>query len=271
MCSSSKFGQTPEKSASLTGQNYEKKAHAGQYHEYPHTLSGGCVVLFVDGRSLTRDLVEDLIESCTRTLVVVPYFEAVKGEASSPDIKRPALLLLHGDQDSLLGDDVKKMITIMRRHGTDKRVVILCESVRPEQVYEAFSQGTWEYIDTLESPIGSIDMLELPDADTGIPESAVAERLGGGDSVEDIGSQSTHFTPREMEVLELLRDGKSNKAIARDLNVQAGTVKAHLQNIMTKLMVNNRTVAAVRAAQILERGERAHNDPRTSREKERGR
>ena len=55
----------------------------------------------------------------------------------------------------------------------------------------------------------------------------------------------TQLTPRERQVLERLVDGKSNKEIARDLDLQEPTVKLHLKTLFRKLGVNNRTQAAL--------------------------
>ena len=51
------------------------------------------------------------------------------------------------------------------------------------------------------------------------------------------------FTPREMELLELLRRGMQNKLIAYELGISQSTVKAHLRSIMMKLKAKNRTQA----------------------------
>ncbi len=58
---------------------------------------------------------------------------------------------------------------------------------------------------------------------------------------------NTDLTEREMEVLELIVDGKSNKEIASTLNVTTHTAKAHVGNIIQKLAVDDRTQAAVKA------------------------
>jgi DNA-binding NarL/FixJ family response regulator len=50
-----------------------------------------------------------------------------------------------------------------------------------------------------------------------------------------------NFTPREVDVLAELRCGSSNKVIADKLNLSDHTVKMHLQHIMRKLQVQNRT------------------------------
>jgi DNA-binding NarL/FixJ family response regulator len=55
------------------------------------------------------------------------------------------------------------------------------------------------------------------------------------------------LTPREVEVLRLLSQGQTNPQIAQNLMVSRGTVKIHVQHIISKLGVSDRTQAAVRA------------------------
>jgi DNA-binding NarL/FixJ family response regulator len=58
----------------------------------------------------------------------------------------------------------------------------------------------------------------------------------------------TPLTTREIEVLSLVVAGESNKAIARELRIEVGTVKSHMTAIMTKLGATSRTQAASIAA-----------------------
>ena len=58
------------------------------------------------------------------------------------------------------------------------------------------------------------------------------------------------LTPRELEVLGLLAQGQSNPEIARNLVVSRGTVKVHVQHIISKLGVSDRTQAVVRALEM---------------------
>ncbi|MGR3376697.1 response regulator transcription factor [Salipiger abyssi] len=53
------------------------------------------------------------------------------------------------------------------------------------------------------------------------------------------------LTKREMEVLAGLTEGKSNKEIARDLDLTEPTIKLHMKTLYRKLEVNNRTQAAI--------------------------
>jgi DNA-binding NarL/FixJ family response regulator len=57
-------------------------------------------------------------------------------------------------------------------------------------------------------------------------------------------------TPRQLEVLELMLRGKANRQIARELSISPGTVKVHVEHIIAKLEVSDRTQAVVRALQL---------------------
>lgn len=58
------------------------------------------------------------------------------------------------------------------------------------------------------------------------------------------------LTPREREVVQLLAEGLSNKAIALQLGISEHTVKFHINAIMGKLNAQSRTEAAIRAARL---------------------
>ena len=82
------------------------------------------------------------------------------------------------------------------------------------------------------------------DDETRVPEAAGEEDgAGGTDEAERVEA----LTPREIEVLTLLSRGQTNPQIAKNLMVSRGTVKIHVQHIISKLGVSDRTQAAVRA------------------------
>jgi two-component system, NarL family, response regulator LiaR len=64
------------------------------------------------------------------------------------------------------------------------------------------------------------------------------------------GKMPEGITPRELEVLRLLAQGRTNPQIARELEINRGTAKIHVQNIIAKLGVSDRTQAAVRAVEL---------------------
>ena len=66
---------------------------------------------------------------------------------------------------------------------------------------------------------------------------------------EESDSPFSDLTPRETEILGLLAEGQSNKAIARNLGISDGTVKLHVKAILRKLNVHSRVEAAVMAVE----------------------
>lgn len=63
----------------------------------------------------------------------------------------------------------------------------------------------------------------------------------------------TTLTPREMEVLCWVADGKDNVSIAQILQISSGTVRKHVQHILSKLLCENRTAASRLYIESLER------------------
>jgi DNA-binding NarL/FixJ family response regulator len=57
------------------------------------------------------------------------------------------------------------------------------------------------------------------------------------------------LTERELQMLKGLTEGKSNKQIARDLEIQEPTVKLHMKTLYRKMGVDNRTQAAMIASE----------------------
>jgi DNA-binding NarL/FixJ family response regulator len=64
---------------------------------------------------------------------------------------------------------------------------------------------------------------------------------------EVVLEQTDPLTPREMDVLRLMVEGLTNRAIANILNLSPGTVKGYVKTILEKLLVSDRTQAAVKA------------------------
>jgi DNA-binding NarL/FixJ family response regulator len=76
---------------------------------------------------------------------------------------------------------------------------------------------------------------------------ASGSEAGGSGQPSAATEQIESLTPREIEVLRLLSRGQTNPQIAQNLEVSRGTVKIHVQHIISKLGVSDRTQAAVRA------------------------
>lgn len=89
---------------------------------------------------------------------------------------------------------------------------------------------------------------EIPLADVEI--NAPARTDARGAQRPEAGPPSRLLTPRELEVLQLVAQGQTNGEIAGNLIISAGAVRTHVQHIIAKLEVVDRTQAAVRASEI---------------------
>lgn len=89
-------------------------------------------------------------------------------------------------------------------------------------------------------------------------ESILGESILDGHLLQRLSTDTSRSVPqpveqltvREREVLRLLAQGQTNREIARNLIVSAGTVKTHVEHIIAKLGVSDRTQAAVRALEL---------------------
>jgi len=132
------------------------------------------------------------------------------------------------------------------------RIVILSASDDQRHIRQAVALGAAGFVSKASSSRVMLSALRLvlsggvylPPAM--LTASPVSDNHGSGRG--DDGS--TNLTPRQREVLALLSQGKSNKEIARVLNLAEGTVKLHVTAIMKSLNVNNRTRAVVAASQL---------------------
>jgi DNA-binding CsgD family transcriptional regulator len=99
----------------------------------------------------------------------------------------------------------------------------------------------------------------LPDsADADMLEAAIRAVMAGlvvhppaSEVAAAVGFDVPELTPRELEVLELLAQGFSNREIGDVLSISSHTAKFHVQGLLDKLDATTRTEAAVRAARML--------------------
>ena len=80
-------------------------------------------------------------------------------------------------------------------------------------------------------------------------QKIVYEYLDG--KTKDRAARAPSLTPRERDLVDLVRQGLRNRDIAAKLGVTEGTVKVYLHAIFDKLGVDNRTELAMRAAELL--------------------
>lgn len=149
--------------------------------------------------------------------------------------KKPDVTLL--DQRMPEMDGITALETV-RKRCADARVILLTSFDNSEDVYRGLRAGAKAYL-LKQSPRDELfecirDVHQGKTRISGEVTARLANRLARKD-----------LTPREMEVLQLLTAGKSNKEIGSLLSVSEGTVKVHVNHILQKLNVSGRTEAAM--------------------------
>jgi len=130
----------------------------------------------------------------------------------------------------------------IRMESPNARFIVLTTYDGDEDIYRALKAGAKAYLlkgMTTDELIAAIRVVHA--GKSHIPQ-AIAEKLAERMGVEEL-------TPREMDVLEQIVSGKSNKEIADELGVSEATVKTHINSLLGKLGVTDRTQAATAAIQ----------------------
>lgn len=130
------------------------------------------------------------------------------------------------------------------------RLVILSASEDQRQIRQCVALGAAGFIPKTSSGRVMLSALRLVmEGGVYLPQAILSIAAGPTQSADiPVGT----LTPRQRDVMALLSEGKSNKEIARALDLAEGTVKLHVTAILRALGVNNRTRAVVAAAQLVE-------------------
>lgn len=135
-------------------------------------------------------------------------------------------------------------LVTLRREYPAVRCVMLSAMADREHVLEAIRLGADGFIPKHLSGAAMVSALQLVlSGERFIPAMLVdgSNAVGGAD--QTAGELIGRLTPRERDILRLLREGHPNKVIANRLDVSEVTVKSHLGNVFRKLGVQNRLQA----------------------------
>jgi two-component system, NarL family, response regulator len=136
-------------------------------------------------------------------------------------------------------DGVEATISLCNEHK-NARIIILTTYDGDQDIYRALQGGASAYL--LKDQPRQVMLETIRNVHLGtykLPKD-LAERLAGRRMRDEL-------TPREMEILKLIVKGLTNKEISNELSITEGTVKIHINSILSKLDVNDRTQAATTA------------------------
>ena len=199
-------------------------------------------------------------EGLRQNFSTLPEFR-ITGEASNGqqaiqlvDYTNPDLVLMEVDLPGVNGMEVARAI---KRNHPHVGVTLLAPTMDGQQVVKAIRAGVANFVprnvswETLLHGLRRVRRGDYPinDLVMSLPEVAGQVLSAFRQMAVDEDTQSIYspLSPRELQVLELIAAGSTNKEIAVQLDISNQTVKNHVSSILRKLAVNDRTQAVVYA------------------------
>jgi DNA-binding NarL/FixJ family response regulator len=210
----------------------------------------------VDDHELTRESLQNMLLDETDIEVV--------GEAENG---RQALLLCSRLRPDLILMDVRMpemdglaATKEVKERYPETSVMMLTMHENPDYLLEAMKAGAAGYVlkdAPQEEIIEAVRRIRNGESPLD-PELAarLLRRLASegemrkGRTSRDVVPPTEPLTPRELEVLGLMKLGRTNRQIAADLVISLGTAKNHVEHIISKLAVSDRTQAVVKALEL---------------------
>jgi DNA-binding NarL/FixJ family response regulator len=214
-------------------------------------------IALIDPKPLTRQSMRDVLTEAfpESALVAVSTCEELL-EIDERQIGKLNLVVIYIRSAGLTNTWVQSALELLRVRLPEASAVVLSDRDDVEEVNRALTQGVRGYIPTTVECEVAVAALRLIGAGgTFVSVKTVHSTTAKPDDQPEGGRQrrsdGLDLTPRELSVIDLLREGKPNKLIARQLDMQENTVKVHVRNILKKLNAANRTHAAFVANRLL--------------------
>ena len=208
--------------------------------------------MIADDHKLVRVGLRKSLEA-SPDMVVVAEAECGKdalSKARSHNIDVAIIDLVLGDMQ---GVDVIRQIT---ETTSTSGIVALSSQLREQDVLNCVQNGALAYVlKDVSSDYLNMIVRSVYEGSMWLDKRAVSVLKANKNGIisqkncsrASFRAKHNNLTEREYEVLKLVVDGKSNQEIANELNISEHTSKAHVCSIIQKLVVDDRTQAAVKA------------------------
>jgi DNA-binding NarL/FixJ family response regulator len=195
-------------------------------------------LLLVDDHPVVRMGLSTMLQKCPQICVKGAVDSGVAA-INFIDNSAVDIVLLDLRMPGMTGIETIRRI---RRVSPATRIVILSSFEFDEEIHQAVIAGASGYLlkDTTSTQI--LDAIKRVNSGSVYFPKHIAERL-------ENRRQRTELSKREIEILELVSKGFTNKEIAKALHLSQFTVRNHLNNVTSKLDVTDRTEAAFVAIQ----------------------
>jgi len=200
-------------------------------------------LLVIDDHPLLRKGVSQLVALEPEMKLIGEAADGSEGLRLARELN-PDLILLDLQMRGVDGLETLKAIKAL---DLDARVIMFTVSDAEEDVLAALQAGADGYLLKDMEPEEMLNSLRLAARGRLVLSAPITELLARSlRSEQAVGATPVgDLTDREHEILLQIAAGRSNKLIARELNITEGTVKVHVKHLLKKLSLRSRVEAAV--------------------------
>ncbi len=209
-------------------------------------------VLMVDDHVLFRDGMRYVLQQLADEVEVIDsgnFVDGMNQAANNPDIDLALLDL------NMPGSDGVKSILEFHESNPAIPLVVVSGSDHRDDIEKVMEYGAMGFISKLSSSKNMLAALRMVlDGGVYLPPQLLQQAMAGLDQgspdKRTVRSNKNWLTTRQMQTLQLLAEGLSNKEISERLNLAEGTVKIHTAAVYQALRVNSRLEAVSTARRL---------------------
>ena len=204
-------------------------------------------VALIDNHKFTRDCIATCLEMLCHDLTVTTFPSLA--DCIAAGLSDCELVIYYSHGCTAQASSRCAALLALRQEFGPTPILVVSDEDEVGTVLEALTAGIRGYIPTVNTSLHvTVEVMHLLRAGGTFAPVATSMMIQNRLQPDVVAIPSPdRFTPRQIAVLECLKHGSANKAIAHELSMSEGTVKVHVRNIMKKLRATNRTQAVFRA------------------------
>jgi two-component system, NarL family, response regulator LiaR len=200
-------------------------------------------VVFVDDHEMVRIGVSSYLTAQPDIDVVGEAANGREGAKLALEL-RPDIILMDLVMEEMDGIEATKNIIA---EWPEAKIIIVTSFLDDDKVYPALEAGATSYMLKTSKASEIADAVRKTHHGQSILEPEVTGKMMTKMRQGNINHPHEELTNRELEILLLMTEGKTNQEVADELFIALKTVKTHVSNILSKLGVQDRTQAVIYA------------------------
>ncbi|MBP0580283.1 response regulator transcription factor [Labrys sp. LIt4] len=201
-------------------------------------------VVLISAAALIRDCLARCLAAPDLNYTLHGYASVDEWHPADLAVPMTILLCATGDRatERAICDDIAKL----KAKAPASRIIVLSDAEDAVLVRRAVEQGAQGFVGmtfNLDMAAAAIRLVQA--GERFVPVTSLLAAQAAPVPASDKGALCQALTQRQLDVIDRLRRGESNKIIAYKLDMSESTVKIHIRNIMRKIKARNRTEVAI--------------------------